>query len=288
LVETNEWRSSGTTTIYVYRDDGNRPLDDGLFVDDFGPVDRVFTGEYRLGFKVFWHTVHISIAIPQGRWWFGLRDGRATGEGSAAWTVSPDEEYKGSTGFVSFDRGTEWEPEGPQWHHAFQVWGFVQGEPGGGYFREIAPVDFSGEPVGGVEEIRDADDQYYELTAAVTSRVSRAHNASAIFATKLPVFPLLALGVESESRTTHTTVRQELAIYDFGADAWMILDDRPLQTDRDERVAIDRLSIPDRFLKRDDGTVRMRVECYSPGTTLTPHTLRLDQLRLVLTYAPIE
>jgi hypothetical protein len=164
----------------------------------------------------------------------------------------------------------------------------VQGEAGGGYFREIVPVDFSGEPVGGVEEIRDADDEYYELTAAVTTRVSRAHNASAILETRLPVFPLLRLGVESESRTTHTTVRQELAIYDFGAEEWVVLDDRPLPIDRDERVTIDRLSIPDRFLKRDDGTVRMRVECYSPGTTLTPHTLRLDQLRLVLTYAPIE
>jgi hypothetical protein len=251
-----------------------------------GALSREFTGLFRLGRAVYWHTIGTVIVLPEGRWWIGLRHPEAAGTGTAYWTTSP-EPFE-STGYFSLDGGATWAPEGADWHHAFQVWGFVQGEPGGGYFREIVPVDFSGEPVGGVEEVRDADDQYYELTAAVTSRVSRAHNASAIFSTKLPVFPLLALGVESESRTTHTTVRQELAIYDFGADAWMILDDRPLPTDRDERVAIDRLSIPDRFLKRDDGTMRMRVECYSPGTTLTTHTLRLDQLHLVLTYAPIE
>jgi hypothetical protein len=41
-------------------------------------------------------------------------------------------------------------------------------------------------------------------------------------------------------------------------------------------------------MDQGDGTTRMRVECYSPGTTLTPHTLQLDQLRLVVTYGPIE
>jgi hypothetical protein len=41
-------------------------------------------------------------------------------------------------------------------------------------------------------------------------------------------------------------------------------------------------------MDQGDGTTRMRVECYSPGTTLTTHMLLFDQLRLVVTYAPIE
>jgi hypothetical protein len=286
LIEPTTWKPSGTATVYVYVDDGNRPTDDGLFVDDVGDVDRVFAGRGPLGFPTYWHTVHVGIPVPEGRWWIGLRDGKATGESSGAWTTTPDGENRGSFGFVSFDGGREWTPEGPSWHHAFQVRGFVIGEQTPGYVREIEPVHFSGEPVGGVEEIRDSDDEYYELTADSFSRVSRAHLASVIFKTRLPVFPLQQLGLRVESTTTHTTVRQELAMFDHDADRWVVVDDRPLRSDGDMIVTLDSLDDPDRFVG-DDEQVHVRLDAYSPGTTLTRHTVKIDQVNLLVTYAPM-
>jgi hypothetical protein len=287
VLEDETWESSGTSTVYIYRDVGDRPGDGDLFTDQLGPLDREDTGFNRTGRRVYYHTIHVAMLVPQGQWWIGLRDGKAGGEGTAGWTTSPPADYKGSTGYFSLDFGDTWGPEGREWHHAFEVRGFVIGEETPGYVREIEPVHFSGEPVGGVEEIRESDDEYYELTADSFSRVSRAHLASVIFKTTLPVFPLQRLGLRVESTTTHTTVRQELAIFDFDAERWIVVDDRPLRTDGDMIVSVESFERPDRFINDDDGQVQVRLNAYSPGTTLTRHTVKIDQLNLLVTYAPM-
>lgn len=289
LIEEQGWQSSGTCTVYVYAGD-ERPVDNGIVAEDTGPVEREFVGLHRNGLPTYYHRISLGLHLPPRTWWLGIRDADASGPPtrSAGWTTSPvGGPQESSTGYVSFQSGDAWQPEGQDWHHAFEVRGFVVGEQGPGYVREIEPVHFSGEPVGGVEEIRDGDDEYYELTADSFSRVSRAHLASVIFKTRLPVFPLQQLGLRVESTTTHTTVRQELAMFDHDADRWVVVDDRPLRSDGDMIVTLDSLDDPDRFVGDDDEQVHVRLDAYSPGTTLTRHTVKIDQVNLLVTYAPM-
>lgn len=283
LLEHPAWESSGRATVYIYATEGGRP--GALALSGSGPDARVYSGaDWFL--PAFYHTVSVSLKVSGGVWWIGLRDPDATGEegSSAYWTTSQSNRDRRSTGYFSFDAGKTWQPEGTEWHHPFEIWGFVAGRPTDGFFRRITPIEFQGLPQGDLDSIRSSDDDYYRVRAAHTFRLSKAHNAALLLETRFPTFPLQRLDLLLETGTEHSGVRQEVALYDFVAARWVVLDDRPLPPGADVTVAIENIPSPERFLRPADGAVMAKVEAYSWGTTLSTHELRVDTAKFVVTY----
>ena len=283
LLEHPAWESSGRATVYIYATEGGRP--GALALSGRGPDARVFSGaDWFL--PACYHTVSVSMAVPRGVWWIGLRDPDATGEegSSAYWTTSQLNRDRRSTGYFSSDEGRNWQAEGSEWHHPFQIWGYVAGTPTDGFFRAITPVEFRGTPSGDLDSIRSSDDDYYRIRAAHTFRLSRAHNAALLLETRFPTFPIQRMDLVLETGTHTQGVRQEVALFDFVANRWVVLDDRPLPPGEDVTIALENLPSPERFLRPSDGKTLAKLEAYSWGTTLATHELKVDTAKFVVTY----
>ena len=95
---------------------------------------------------------------------------------------------------------------------SYMLFGFIPGEAAEGFIRIINPVLFSGEPEGGVEDIREDDKSYYVLQAGQGVQVSRAHSARVIFETTLPDLPLDRMDLRVQSITTKPFIRQEISL----------------------------------------------------------------------------
>jgi hypothetical protein len=170
----------------------------------------------------------------------------------------------------------------------FKLFGFVPGEATAAYMRGIAPLIHTDEPEGGLEEVRESDDERFILKAGNGVRLSRPQTANVIFNTTLPGFALERLDVRIESQTTKLVVRQELSIFDYEANRWLVLDNRPLTMGADMIVTIEDLDDPGRFIRDSDGEAKLWVETYSPAFSALPHKLMIDELVFIATYAPLE
>ncbi len=126
------------------------------------------------------------------------------------------------------------------------------------------------------------------LDAGPGLQASRARNARVIFQTTLPDFPLDRMDLRVQSITTKPFIRQEISLFDFDANSWVILDNQPLpNTGPDLVVTIENLPEPERFINDSDGQTRLHVEAYSgPGISPIPHQLKVNKVNFVLTYTP--
>ncbi len=181
-----------------------------------------------------------------------------------------------------------WELFGFDTDFSYMLFGFIPGAAAEGFIRIIDPVLFSGEPQGGVEDIREDDDSYYVLHAGSGFQLSRAQSARVIFQTTLPDFELDRMDLRVQSIGTKLFVRQEISLFDFDANRWVILDNQPLpNTGADLVVTIENLPEPERFINDSDGQTRIRIEAYSPpAVSIIPHQLKVNKVNFVVTYTP--
>ena len=120
IIEDATWVSSGSMEVYIYADNGGTP--GALFTADTGPVTRTFTGEQRFSRDLYIYSVTgISLQVPAGDYWIGLRDPNGGGSGTNYWMTSSGGGDT-TTGYFSLDSGGTWTAEGANWHHAFELY----------------------------------------------------------------------------------------------------------------------------------------------------------------------
>ncbi|MGI9013891.1 MAG: hypothetical protein ACR2GY_06525 [Phycisphaerales bacterium] len=120
ITEDADWVSSGSMEVYVYNNNNGVPST--LYTSGTGYVTRTDTGETRFGRRLFIYSVTgLSLNIPAGSYWIGLRDPNGSGAGTNYWMTSSGGGDT-TTGFSSVDAGYTWVPEGDNWHHAFELY----------------------------------------------------------------------------------------------------------------------------------------------------------------------
>jgi hypothetical protein len=108
--------------VFVYADTGSGP---GALLDSVTTeYTKMATGDIYFGRPDFDYWVEgVSIDLPTGTSWVGLRNPGGGGAGTNYWMTS-DGGFDGagsSTGYFSLDGGNTFAPEGATWHHAFEL-----------------------------------------------------------------------------------------------------------------------------------------------------------------------
>jgi len=170
---------------------------------------------------------------------------------------------------------------------SFRLLGFIPGQANEGFIRIIEPLLFSGEPEGEVADIRESDDAYYTLTAGPGILVRRPSSAVVNFETTLPQMPLDRMDLRIESIGTAEGVQQAVALFDYVAQRWVLLDNQALPFEGDDLVVrVQDIENPLRFVNESDGQSRVRVVAYSQQPQAQPHQLKVDKVNFVMTYTP--
>ncbi len=81
----------------------------------FGRAEYVYLADFERN----------AVMLRSGTYWIGVRHPTAGGSGTNYWMTSDGgrDGKDSSTGYVSFDAGQTWQPEGRIWHHAFVLQG---------------------------------------------------------------------------------------------------------------------------------------------------------------------
>jgi hypothetical protein len=122
VIEDGGWTPGGMITVTVYADTGNGP---GAVVDSVQTsYTRMATGDQYFGRDDYDYWVEaVGIDLDPGTYWVGIRNEGGGGAGTNYWMTS-DGGFDGAgsdTGWFSLDGGNVWSPEGPTWHHAFEI-----------------------------------------------------------------------------------------------------------------------------------------------------------------------
>ena len=272
-LEDAGWDDGGDITVFIYEDtegNGPGPIREQVTV----PFRTIATGDIYFGREEFHYWIdNLSITLPAGKYWTGIRNGNGRGAGTNYWEGSnAGKDAPGSdTGWFSVDGGATWRPEGSTWHHAFQIRG-LRGLPIGADRFEIVRGQHVG---GGLLSVQTSDDDYLIVEARRPSAVSQP-SVQVIFEGTSSVDLPAELELRLEASVTLGGPIQWIDLYNFETDRWERLDVRDASTD-DSLTRVIVSDKPERFM-RDDGATRARIAFYDPGIPVVGWWARIDLL----------
>ena len=270
-LEDAGWDDGGDITVFIYEDgNGPGPIREQVAV----PFRTIATGDQYFGREEYHYWIDdLSITLPAGKYWTGIRNGNGGGAGTNYWEGSnAGKDAPGSdTGWFSLDGGETWAPEGATWHHAFQVRG-LRGLPIGADRFEIIRGQHVG---GGLLSVQASDDDYLIVEARRPSAVSQP-SVQVIFEGIASVDLPAELELRLEASVTLDGPIQWIDLYNFETDRWQRLDVRDASTD-DSLTLVTVSDQPERFI-HDDGTTRARIAFYDPGIPVAGWWARIDLL----------